>query len=81
MNYLFICVGCWRTPKRNKLVFHRVGRVCCLQSVLPGNHIGAQDTAGDTGILAGAAGLYCGENYQTGVLGTKSGYLYPAADS
>ena len=45
------------------------------------NHVGHQDTAGETPILAGAAGLYCGENYASGVLGTASGYLYPAADS
>lgn len=45
------------------------------------NQVGHQDTAGDTPILAGAAGLYCGENYASGVLGTASGYLYPAADS
>lgn len=45
------------------------------------NHVGHQDTAGDTAILAGAAGLYCGENYASGVLGTASGFLYPAADS
>ena len=45
------------------------------------NHVGHQDAAGETPILAGAAGLYCGENYASGVLGTASGYLYPAADS
>jgi hypothetical protein len=46
-----------------------------------GNHVGHQDTAGDTAFLAGAAGLYCGENYASGVLGTASGFLYPSADS
>jgi hypothetical protein len=46
-----------------------------------GNHVGHQDAAGETPILAGAAGLYCGENYAAGVLGTASGYLYPAVDS
>ncbi len=46
-----------------------------------GNHIGAQDTGSETPVLGGAAGLYLGENYASGVLGTASGYLYPAADS
>jgi hypothetical protein len=45
------------------------------------NLVGHQDAAGDTPILAGAAGLFCGLNYASGVLGTASGYLYPAADS
>lgn len=45
------------------------------------NHVGHQDAAGETPILAGAAGLYVGENYASGVLGTASGYLYPAVDS
>ena len=45
------------------------------------NHVGAQDIAGETPILAGAAGLYCGQNYAAGVLGTASGYLYPGVDS
>lgn len=45
------------------------------------NHVGHQDVAGETPILAGAAGLYVGENYASGVLGTASGYLYPAVDS
>lgn len=44
------------------------------------NHIGHQDILNETPILAGAAGLYVGENYASGVLGTASGYLYPAAD-
>jgi hypothetical protein len=46
-----------------------------------GNHVGHQDVGAETPILAGAAGLYCGENYASGVLGTASGYLYPGADS
>lgn len=45
------------------------------------NHVGHQDTAGETPILAGAAGLYVGLNYASGVLGTASGYLYPVVDS
>lgn len=45
------------------------------------NHVGHQDTAGETPFLGGAAGLYLGLNYASGVLGTASGYLYPAADS
>jgi len=45
------------------------------------NHVGHQDIAGETPILAGAAGLYVGENYASGVLGTASGYIYPAIDS
>lgn len=45
------------------------------------NHVGHQDVAGETPILAGAAGLYVGENYASGVLGTASGYLLPAVDS
>jgi hypothetical protein len=45
------------------------------------NLIGHQDTAGDTPILAGAAGLFVAQNFASGVLGTASGYLYPAADS
>lgn len=45
------------------------------------NHVGAQDAADETPILAGAAGLYVGENYASGVLGTASGYLTPAVDS
>ena len=44
------------------------------------NHVGHQDADGNTAILAGAAGLYVGENYTSSVLGTASGYLYPAAD-
>jgi len=44
------------------------------------NHVGHQDVDGGTAILAGAAGLYVGENYTSSVLGTASGYLYPAAD-
>lgn len=46
-----------------------------------GNHVGHKDTAGETPVLAGAAGLYCGLNYAAGVLGTASGYLYPTVDS
>jgi hypothetical protein len=45
------------------------------------NHVGHADAAGETPILAGAAGLYVGENYASGVRGTASGYLYPAVDS
>lgn len=45
------------------------------------NHVGHQDTAGETPILAGAAGLYVGENFASGVLGTASGYTYPAIDT
>lgn len=45
------------------------------------NLVGHQDAAGETPILAGAAGLFCALNYASGVLGTASGYLYPAADS
>jgi hypothetical protein len=45
------------------------------------NLIGHQDVAGDTPILAGAAGLFVAQNYCSGVLGTASGYLYPGADS
>jgi len=45
------------------------------------NHVGHQDLGGETPILAGAAGLYVGENYASGVLGTASGYVYPAIDS
>lgn len=45
------------------------------------NLVGHQDAAGETPILAGAAGLFCAENYCAGVLGTASGYLYPAVDS
>ena len=45
------------------------------------NHVGHQDLSGETPILAGAAGLYVGENYASGVLGTASGYVYPAIDS
>lgn len=46
-----------------------------------GNHVGHQDVAGETPILAGAAGLYVGQNWASGVLGTASGYNYPAVDS
>lgn len=46
-----------------------------------GNHVGHQDIAGETPILAGALGLYVGLNYASGVLATASGYLYPAVDS
>ena len=45
------------------------------------NFVGHQDTAAETPVLAGAAGLFVAENYCSGVLGTASGYLYPAADS
>jgi hypothetical protein len=45
------------------------------------NHVGHQDVAGETPILAGAAGLYVGNNYASGVLGTASGYIYPTIDS
>ena len=45
------------------------------------NLIGHQDAAEETPILAGAAGLFVAENYASGVLGTASGYLYPAVDS
>lgn len=45
------------------------------------NHVGHKDAAGETPILAGAAGLYVGENYAAGAMGTASGYLYPAVDS
>lgn len=45
------------------------------------NHVGHKDIAGETPILAGAAGLYVGENYASGVMGTASGYLYPTVDS
>lgn len=45
------------------------------------NLVGHQDLDGETPILAGAAGLFVAQNYCSGVLGTASGYLYPAADS
>lgn len=45
------------------------------------NLIGHQDLANETPILAGAAGLFVAQNYASGVLGTASGYLYPAVDS
>lgn len=45
------------------------------------NHVGHKDAAAETPILAGAAGLYVGENYAAGAMGTASGYLYPAVDS
>jgi hypothetical protein len=45
------------------------------------NHVGHQDTANETPILAGSAGLYVGQNFASGVLGTASGYLYPGEDS
>lgn len=45
------------------------------------NLVGHQDAAGETPILAGAAGLFCALNYASGVLGTASGFLYPATDS
>lgn len=45
------------------------------------NLVGAQDLADETPILGGAAGLFVAENYASGVLGTASGYLYPAVDS
>lgn len=45
------------------------------------NHVGHADTASETPILAGANGLYVGENYASGVRGTASGYLYPGVDS
>lgn len=45
------------------------------------NLIGHQDAAGETPVLAGAAGLFVSQNYASGVLGTASGYLYPAVDS
>ena len=45
------------------------------------NLVGGQDHAGNTPILAGAAGLFVAENYESGVLGTASGVLYPAADT
>jgi len=44
------------------------------------NIVGHQDADGSTPILAGAAGLMVAENYVSSVLGTASGYLYPAAD-
>jgi hypothetical protein len=46
-----------------------------------GNHVGHADAADETPILAGAAGLYVGLNYASGVRGTASGFLYPAVDS
>jgi hypothetical protein len=45
------------------------------------NLVGHQDVAAETPILAGAAGLFVAENYCSGVLGTASGYIYPAIDS
>jgi hypothetical protein len=45
------------------------------------NLVGHQDAAGDTAILAGGGGLFVAQNYSSGILGTKSGYLYPAEDS
>jgi len=45
------------------------------------NLVGGQDHAGDTAILAGAAGLFVAENYKSGILGTYSGILYPGADA
>jgi len=45
------------------------------------NLIGHQDSAAETPILAGAAGLFVAENYCSGVLGTASCYLYPAVDT
>jgi hypothetical protein len=45
------------------------------------NLVGHQDLAGETPILAGAAGLFVAQNYCSGVLGTASGYLYPGTDS
>ena len=42
------------------------------------NLVGHQDAAGATAILGGTGGLFCAENYTSGVLGTKSGILYPA---
>lgn len=45
------------------------------------NLVGGQDHAGNTPILAGAAGLFLAENYESGILGTASGILYPAADT
>jgi len=44
------------------------------------NHVAHLDVDGNTAILAGAAGLYCANNYTSSVQGTASGYLYPAAD-
>jgi hypothetical protein len=44
------------------------------------NIVGHKDVDGSTPILAGAAGLMVAENYVSSVLGTASGYLYPAAD-
>lgn len=45
------------------------------------NLVGGQDASGETPILAGAAGLFCAQNFAAGVLGTASGYLRPATDS
>lgn len=45
------------------------------------NHVGHQDLADETPFLAGAAGLYVGQNYASGVLGTASGFIRPAVDS
>jgi len=45
------------------------------------NLVGHQDNANETPILAGAAGLFVSQNFCSGVLGTASGYLYPAVDS
>lgn len=43
------------------------------------NMVAHQDAAGETPIIGAKAG--CHGNYASGVMGTKSGYLYPAADS
>jgi hypothetical protein len=45
------------------------------------NLVGGQDHAGNTPILAGAAGLFVAQNFESGILGTTSGVLYPAADT
>jgi len=46
------------------------------------NFVGHQDSGTETPILAATGnGLYVGENYCSGVLGTASGYLYPTKDS
>ena len=45
------------------------------------NLIGHQDLDSETPVLAGALGLFVALNYCSGVLGTASGYHYPAIDS